>query len=47
MATPPNPGHIRVSGHAGAVHMGHNMMLEPAWRDVAERICEWLAIKNL
>jgi hypothetical protein len=45
MATPPNPGHIRVSGHAGAVH--HNMMLEPAWRDVAERICEWLAIKNL
>jgi alpha-beta hydrolase superfamily lysophospholipase len=28
-------------------NMGHNMMLEPGWRDVAERICQWLANKNL
>jgi len=27
--------------------MGHNMMLEPGWRDVADRICQWLATKNL
>ena len=23
--------------------MGHNMMLEPGWRAVAERIADWLA----
>jgi len=28
-------------------NMGHNMMLEPGWRDVADHICEWLATKNL
>jgi hypothetical protein len=28
-------------------NMGHNMMLEPGWRNVAERISEWLAIRNL
>ena len=28
-------------------NMGHNMMLEPDWRDVADHICEWLATKNL
>ena len=27
--------------------MGHNMMLEPRWQDVAEVICEWLVRKNL
>jgi pimeloyl-ACP methyl ester carboxylesterase len=27
--------------------MGHNMMLEPGWQDVAEVICEWLVRKNL
>ena len=28
-------------------NIGHNMMLEPGWRDVAEHICDWLATKNL
>ena len=28
-------------------NMGHNMMLEPGWRDVADRISDWLALKNL
>lgn len=27
--------------------MGHNMMVEPGWRDVADRIREWLADKGL
>ena len=27
--------------------MGHNMMVEPGWRDVAERICGWLADRGL
>jgi pimeloyl-ACP methyl ester carboxylesterase len=27
--------------------MGHNMMLEPGWRDVAERIHDWLERRNL
>ena len=27
--------------------MGHNMMLEPGWRNVAERICQWLTSRNL
>jgi pimeloyl-ACP methyl ester carboxylesterase len=27
--------------------MGHNMMLESRWRDVADRIREWLATKDL
>jgi pimeloyl-ACP methyl ester carboxylesterase len=27
-------------------NMGHDMMLEPGWRDVADRICEWLAAKT-
>lgn len=27
--------------------MGHNMMLEPGWRDVAERICGWLGDRGL
>lgn len=27
--------------------MGHNMMVEPGWRDVAERIRNWLASKRL
>jgi alpha-beta hydrolase superfamily lysophospholipase len=25
--------------------MGHNMMMEPGWRDVAERIAAWLNTK--
>jgi pimeloyl-ACP methyl ester carboxylesterase len=28
-------------------NMGHNMMLEPGWPDVATKICEWLATNNL
>jgi len=27
--------------------MGHNMMVEPGWRDVAERICGWLMDRGL
>jgi pimeloyl-ACP methyl ester carboxylesterase len=27
--------------------MGHNMMVEPAWRDVAEYICGWLEARDL
>ena len=27
--------------------MGHNMMLEPGWRDVADRICGWLGSRGL
>jgi pimeloyl-ACP methyl ester carboxylesterase len=27
--------------------MGHNMMLEPGWPDVAKRIDEWLSARNL
>lgn len=27
--------------------MGHNMMVEPGWRDVADRIREWLVDKGL
>ena len=27
--------------------MGHNMMVEPDWRDVAECISDWLAHRNL
>jgi hypothetical protein len=27
--------------------MGHNMMLEPGWADVAERIHAWLETRNL
>jgi hypothetical protein len=27
--------------------MGHNMMLEPGWADVAERIRAWLAARDL
>lgn len=27
--------------------MGHNLMLEPGWRQVAGRICEWLAERAL
>jgi pimeloyl-ACP methyl ester carboxylesterase len=27
--------------------MGHNMMIEPGWADVADRICGWLADRNL
>ena len=28
-------------------HMGHNMMLEPGWAAVAERIHAWLAARRL
>jgi pimeloyl-ACP methyl ester carboxylesterase len=27
--------------------VGHNMMVEPDWRDVAEYICTWLAARDL
>ena len=27
--------------------MGHNMMLEPGWTTVAERIVDWLAARGL
>ena len=27
--------------------MGHNMMVEPAWRAVADRIIEWLGSRGL
>jgi pimeloyl-ACP methyl ester carboxylesterase len=27
--------------------MGHNMMLEPGWADVAQRIDDWLGSQNL
>jgi pimeloyl-ACP methyl ester carboxylesterase len=27
--------------------MGHDMMIEPGWRDVAERIRSWLTIKRI
>ena len=27
--------------------MGHNMMLEPGWADVAERIDTWLTARGL
>lgn len=27
--------------------MGHDMMLEPGWRDVADRICTWLGSRGL
>jgi pimeloyl-ACP methyl ester carboxylesterase len=27
--------------------MGHNMMLEPGWTDVAQRIADWLAARRL
>jgi hypothetical protein len=27
--------------------MGHNMMLEPGWCDVAKRIHAWLESRNL
>jgi pimeloyl-ACP methyl ester carboxylesterase len=27
--------------------VGHNMMVEPDWRDVAEHICEWLTARDL
>jgi hypothetical protein len=27
--------------------MGHNMMLEPGWADVAERINVWLQTRDL
>lgn len=27
--------------------MGHNMMLEPRWADVAERIHQWLQTRDL
>jgi pimeloyl-ACP methyl ester carboxylesterase len=27
--------------------MGHNMMVEPGWRDVADRICDWLLSRGL
>ena len=27
--------------------MGHNMMLEPGWADVAERIHAWLETRDL
>lgn len=26
---------------------GHNMMVEPGWRDVADRVREWVADKRL
>ncbi len=29
------------------VHMGHNMMLEPGWQAVAERIDNWLTARGL
>jgi pimeloyl-ACP methyl ester carboxylesterase len=44
---------VRATAHAyGAVaeffpQMGHNMMVEPGWRDVAERICQWLTGRRL
>ncbi|MGA8126565.1 MAG: alpha/beta hydrolase, partial [Mycobacterium sp.] len=27
--------------------MGHNMMLEPGWADVAERVHTWLQTRDL
>lgn len=27
--------------------MGHNMMMEPGWREVADHIVEWLAEGDL
>ena len=26
--------------------MGHNMMVEPGWRDVADHICAWLTVRT-
>jgi hypothetical protein len=44
---------VRATAHAYGTtaelfpRMGHNMMVEPGWRDVAERIRGWLADRNL
>lgn len=46
-------GEIRATAHAYGTEaelfarMGHNMMVEPGWRDVAERIRRWLSSKGL
>lgn len=43
-----SPAQVRTTARAYATApefftMGHNMMLEPGWRPVAERIDVWLA----
>jgi pimeloyl-ACP methyl ester carboxylesterase len=44
--------HVRATARAYATEpeffdMGHNMMLEPGWADVAGRIHAWLETRNL
>ncbi len=45
-------GDVRATARAYATEpeffdMGHNMMLEPGWADVAGRIHAWLETRNL
>ena len=47
-----SPGEVRATAHAYGTEpeffpMGHNMMLEPGWADVAARIHEWLQSRDL
>jgi alpha-beta hydrolase superfamily lysophospholipase len=47
------PGEVRATARAFGVraeyfpNMGHHMMLEPNWREVAERIHQWLVGNGL